>query len=65
MKTKLTDLQKAYLHDLVVHQGLTVGSHSPKIKRTFDALVDKGRAIRTELNPGWFKYVAVPAPHAQ
>ncbi len=55
---KLTNLQKTYLHELTVHQKLTVGLHTPQIKRTFDALVSKGRAERRELNPGWFQYTA-------
>ena len=35
-----------------------VGSHVPQVKRTFDALVAKGLAIRTPINPGWYRYAA-------
>jgi len=58
MKTKLTDLQKIYLQSLINDGPQALGSHVPQVKRTFDALVAKGYAVRTPMNPGWYRYAA-------
>lgn len=56
MKTKLTNLQKAYLHVLITDGPQTLGSYVPQVKRTFDALVAKGYVVCTQINPGWYRY---------
>lgn len=57
--TKITPRQQAYLNELKQYGGLTVGSHVPKERATFEALVKKGVARRQPLNPGWVKYIPV------
>ena len=57
-KTKLTDLQKTYLHTMIEDGPLMVGHQTPTIKRTLDGLVDKGRATKATIENGWTRYTA-------
>jgi len=56
--TKLTDLQKTYLHAMISEGPLMIGNQSPTIRRTLDSIVEKGRATKSDIGQGWTRYTA-------